>query len=713
MSDRQQGNNGDRAVEELDKQAARAELAHLYKEMGRADEAYYNHDDPIMDDAAYDAMRRRLLAIEARFPELQGPDSPSLRVGAAPSERFEKVRHAVPMLSLGNAFDDRDVVEFIERIRRFLGLDEADELAITSEPKIDGLSISLRYEKGRLVQAATRGDGSEGEDVTRNIMTLKQVPQHVEAEDFPDVFELRGEVYMSHADFAALNERQKAAGEKVFANPRNAAAGSLRQLDPKITAQRPLKLFVYAWGEGEPLPGKTQMAVIESFKRWGFPVNPLMKINHSATELLEAYRIIEQQRAELPYDIDGVVYKVNRLDYQQRLGFVSRSPRWAIAHKFPAEKAVTRLLDIEIQVGRTGALTPVARLQPVTVGGVVVSNATLHNEDEIARKDLRIGDTVIVQRAGDVIPQVVEVVIERRPEDARPFVFPRFCPVCGAHAVREMHPSTGEPDKVRRCTGGLSCPAQIRERLAHFVSRDAFDIDGLGKKQIEAFLRWGLVKTPADLFTLERRDAESLDRLKNREGWGRKSAANLFAAINERRTISLDRFVYALGIRHVGATTAKLLARSYGTFGRLHEAVTGAADEDSEAWQELVNIDGIGPVVARALVEFFAEQHNEDVVAALLREVTPEEFVIEDMTQTAISGKTVVFTGKLERFSRAEAKDRAERLGAKVAGSVSKKTDYLVAGPGAGSKLKKAESLGVKVLSEEEWLALVSGDTES
>ena len=704
----QRKDRNQRPVEELDEASAKAELTELYAQIKKADEAYYQHDDPLMEDAAYDALRRRLLALEARFPQLQSPDSPSFKVGAAPSERFEKVRHAVPMLSLGNAFDDEDVSEFLERIRRFLGLEEEDELAITSEPKIDGLSISLRYEQGQLVLGATRGDGTQGENVTRNIKTLRQVPRRVEAADFPPVFELRGEVYMSHADFIALNERQQAAGQKPFANPRNAAAGSLRQLDPKITAQRPLHLFVYAWGEGTELPGKTQMEVIESFRRWGFPVNPLMRVSTSAKELLAAYHEIEEQRADLPYDIDGVVYKVNRLDYQERLGFVSRSPRWAIAHKFPAEKAFTRLLDIEIQVGRTGALTPVARLEPVTVGGVVVTNATLHNEDEIARKDLQIGDLVVVQRAGDVIPQVVEVVRDKRPDEAQPFIFPRTCPACGAQAVREVHPTTGEQDKVRRCTGGLTCPAQIKERLAHFVSRNAFDIDGLGKKQIEAFLQWGLVSNPADLFTLEERDRESLTKLKNREGWGEKSAANLFAAINQRRSIPLDRFIYGLGIRHVGATTAKLLARSYGRFERLHEAVLQAREEESEAWQELNNIDGIGEVVARALVDFFAEAHNETVIKALLAQVTPQEFIVEETGDSPISGKVVVFTGKLTRFSRAEAKDRAERLGAKVVGSISKKTDYLVAGPGAGSKLKKAEGLGVKVLSEEEWLELLN-----
>jgi len=711
VSDKTASGRREDGLEEFDEEQAKAELDQLFKQITKADQAYYQHDDPLMDDAAYDDLRRRLLALEARFPALQNPDSPSFKVGAAPAAGFEKVAHAIPMLSLGNAFLDEDVFEFIERIRRFLGLDEAQELELTSEPKIDGLSISLRYENGQLVLGATRGDGGEGENVTRNIMSLKQIPKRIEAADFPAIFEVRGEVYMSHKDFAALNERQLAAGQKPFANPRNAAAGSLRQLDAKITAKRPLEVFIYAWGEVDSLPGKTQMEVIESFARWGFPVNPLMRVSASASALIDAYKEIERQRATLPYDIDGVVYKVNDLDFQERLGFVSRSPRWAIAHKFPAEKATTRLLDIEIQVGRTGALTPVAKLEPVTVGGVVVSNATLHNEDEIARKDLHIGDLVVVQRAGDVIPQVVEVVMEKRPPDAHLFKFPRACPVCGARAVREIHPTSGDEDKVRRCTGGLTCKAQLTERLSHFVSRNAFDIDGLGKKQVEAFLQWGVVKNPADLFTLEQRDRASLSRLKNREGWGEKSASNLFAAINERRTISLDRFIYALGIRHIGATTAKLLARNYGTFAKVYDVCQQAVDDASDAWLELNNIDGIGPIVARALVDFFAEQHNEEVLEALLKEVTPQVFVIEAQASSNVSGKIVVFTGKLERFSRAEIKDRAERLGAKVVGSISKKTDYLVAGPGAGSKLKKAESLGVTILSEDEWLALVSPET--
>jgi DNA ligase (NAD+) len=559
------------------------------------------------------------------------------------------------------------------------------------------------------VAAATRGDGTTGENVTNNVLTLNDLPKQIEAADFPSVFEVRGEVYMSHAEFAALNEAQQKAGGKTFANPRNAAAGSLRQLDPKITASRPLRIFVYAWGEQNGLPAETQKGVIDKLGAWGFPVSPLMKLCHGAEDLITVYREIERQRADLGYDIDGVVYKVNRLDYQDRLGFVSRSPRWAIAHKFPAEKAVTVLRDIEIQVGRTGALTPVAKLEPVTVGGVVVSNATLHNEDEIARKDIRIDDRVVVQRAGDVIPQIVEVIDkDKRPADTVPFEFPKICPVCGAHAVREVHPVSGEEDKVRRCTGGLTCPAQVHERLNHFVSRNAFDIEGLGDKQIKAFLEWGMIETPADLFTLEARDRDSLASLKNREGWGEKSAANLWAAIYARREITLDRFIYALGIRHVGETTARLLARSYGSFSQFREAMQKASDPEAESYKELNNIDGIGSVVADAIIQFFAEEHNEQTLDALLEQVTPLDYVVETVEESPVLGKTVVFTGKLERFSRAEAKERAERLGAKVAGSVSSKTDYLVAGPGAGSKLKKAEEAGVTVLSEDDWLALIA-----
>ncbi len=693
----------------LTREEAAAELEWLAEEIARHDEAYYREDAPVISDAEYDALRQRNDMLEAEFPDLVRTDSPSRRVGAAPSEKFGKVRHAVPMLSLGNAFADEDVAEFVGRIRRFLKLSDADPVAITAEPKIDGLSINLRYENGKLVQAATRGDGQEGENVTRNCETIGDIPRVVKAEDFPAVFEVRGEIYMSHKDFAALNEKQSQAGAKVFANPRNAAAGSLRQLDPAITASRPLRFFAYAWGQVDALPADTQMGVIEAFRRWGFPVNPLMEVCNGVDDLLAHYHAIEAQRATLGYDIDGVVYKVNRLDWQERLGFVSRSPRWAIAHKFAAEKATTILEGIDIQVGRTGALTPVARLKPVTVGGVVVSNATLHNEDEIARKDIRIGDTVIVQRAGDVIPQVLGHVPDKRPADAVPYEFPHVCPACGSHAVREVNEKTGKADAVRRCTGGLICPAQRVERLKHFVSRNAFDIEGMGDKVIQEFYDDGLIQSPQDIFTLAKRNDRSLKKLKDREGWGETSAKNLFAAIDERRTISLDRFIFALGVRHVGETTARVLARAYGTVAAFLDAMQAAQDGASEAYQELVSIDGIGDVVAGAVAEFFAEPHNLSVV----RELADEHLDIQPMeavaTDSPVAGLTVVFTGALERMTRDEAKAMAERLGAKVAGSVSKKTDLVVAGPGAGSKLKKATELGVEVISEDDWFTRVGG----
>ncbi|MDJ1158601.1 NAD-dependent DNA ligase LigA [Chelatococcus sp. SYSU_G07232] len=695
------------AVEVLTPREARREYAALAEEIAEHDRHYFQEDAPVVSDAEYDALRRRYEAIEARFPALRTPESLTAKVGARPSEKFAKVRHRVPMLSLANAFAEEDVAEFVARIRRFLGLSDAEPIAFTAEPKIDGLSISLRYENGLLVTAATRGDGEEGEDVTANARTVAPIPQRLAGDDVPSVMEVRGEVYMRHADFAALNERQAAAGKPVFANPRNAAAGSLRQLDPSITASRPLAFFAYAWGDRSDLPAETQMGVIEAFARWGLPTNPLMRVCTGIDELMAHYRAIEAERANLGYDIDGVVYKVNSLALQSRLGFVSRSPRWAIAHKFPAEKATTELLDIEIQVGRTGALTPVAKLKPVTVGGVVVANATLHNEDEIARKDVRISDTVIVQRAGDVIPQVLGIVPERRPADAQPYVFPTVCPVCGSHAVREVNPRTGKEDVVRRCTGGLTCPAQAVERLKHFVSRDALDIDGLGDKQIEYFFAEGLVRSPQDIFTLQARDeASEFQKLKNREGFGETSVRNLFAAIEARRRVPLNRFIFALGIRHVGETTAKLLARHYGSFEALREGMRAAVDHRSDAWAELNAIEGIGEIVAEAIVEFFAEPHNEETLDALLREVTPEA-VAAVATESPVAGKTVVFTGSLERMSRDEAKAMAERLGAKVAGSVSKKTDLVVAGPGAGSKLAKATEFGVRVIDEDGWFELV------
>lgn len=695
------------AVEDLTQDQAADELARLAAEIAEHDKRYFQDDAPAISDADYDALRQRNAAIEARFPQLMREDSPSKSVGAAPAEKFDKVTHAVAMLSLGNAFDDEDVAEFVARVRRFLNLDASEPVVFTAEPKIDGLSANLRYERGHFVLGATRGDGQVGENVTANLRTIKDIPERLRGENIPDVFEVRGEVYMSHADFAALNKRQAEAGKQVFANPRNAAAGSLRQLDSSITAERPLRFFAYAWGEASRLPADTQLGVVEAMKAWGLATNPLMRRCSNVQELLELYKEIEQKRASLGYDIDGVVYKVDRLDLQRRLGFVSRSPRWAIAHKFPAEKATTVLLDIDIQVGRTGALTPVAKLAPVTVGGVVVTNATLHNEDEIARKDVRIGDTVTVQRAGDVIPQVLGPVLEKRPADAAPYAFPTVCPVCGSHAVREVNEKTGKADAVRRCTGGLICPAQAVEKLRHFVSRNALDIEGLGTKQVELFFAEGVVRTPADIFSIERRQEEGAFNLKEWEGFGETSVNNLFNAINERRNIGLDRFIFSLGIRHVGETTARLLARSYGSFESFRAGMIAARDQAGEAWQELLSIDGIGETVADALVEFFAEPHNEEELDRLLRELNPAA-IEAARADTAVSGKTIVFTGSLEKMTRDEAKATAEALGAKVAGSVSKKTDLVVAGPGAGSKLKKAAEFGVQVIDEDGWLAMLA-----
>lgn len=684
----------------LTEEQAAGELQRLAKLIAEHDKRYYQNDAPTISDAEYDALRQRNNEIEARFPELIRKDSPTRKVGAAPTGKFKKIRHAVPMLSLDNAFADEDVTEFVDRVVRFLKLDTPP--AFTAEAKIDGLSLSLRYEGGELVTGATRGDGATGEDVTTNVKTLSDIPQKLKGRAIPDVVEIRGEVYMTHQDFLALNKRQAAAEEPVYANPRNSAAGSLRQKDPKITASRNLKFFAYAWGEMSAMPKETQADMVHWLDQCGFVVNPLFRLCHSVDEMLAMYREIETQRATLPFDIDGVVYKLNRLDWQQRLGFVSRSPRWAIAHKFPAEKATTIVRDIDIQVGRTGALTPVAKLEPVTVGGVVVQNATLHNEDEIARKDIRIGDTVTIQRAGDVIPQVLGVVLDKRPRGTKAYDFPKVCPACGSHAVRE------EGEAVRRCTGGLICPAQQFERLRHFVSRDAFDIEGLGEKQVQAFYADGLVKEPADIFTLAERDRKAATRLEDREGYGTTSVRNLFAAIEERRKIALNRLIYALGIRHIGETNAKLLARHYGTLEAFVDAMTAAgAGPESEAYRELNNIGGIGEVVANALVEFFREDHNREAIRRLFKQIDVEPME-QVKSNSAIAGKTVVFTGSLEKMTRHEAKAQAERLGAKVAGSVSKKTDYVVAGPGAGSKLSEAQGLGVTVLTEDEWLAMVS-----
>ena len=700
-----------KGVDQLSHKEAKQELVWLADEIAKADHSYHSEDAPLLSDAAYDELRKRNSAIEQRFPELKLEDGPSQRVGAIPSDKFAKITHAVPMLSLDNAFDDEDVREFAARVNRFLALPAKEPLVLTAEPKIDGLSASLRYEKGKLVYAATRGDGAVGEDITANIKTIASIPHELSGSNVPDVVEVRGEVYFPRSEFAALNERQAESGGKTFANPRNAAAGSLRQLDAEITRSRNLAFFAYAWGElNEPL-AKTQFEAVQRFADWGFTVNPQMQRHESIEALLEHYRDIEAQRSELDYDIDGVVYKVDDLDQQSRLGFVSRAPRWAIAHKFPAEQATTLLETIDIQVGRTGALTPVAKLAPVTVGGVVVSNATLHNEDEIARKDVRVGDTVIVQRAGDVIPQILGPVLEKRPEGAQPFDFPTICPVCGSHAVREG--KDGKDDKldaIRRCTGGLICAAQAVEQLKHFVSRNAMDIDGLGERQIAAFFDDGEVKTAADIFKLEELDQQKGrgERLRDQEGWGVTSARNLFAAIRERREVDGYRFLFGLGIRHIGDTSAKLLMRHYGSFDALRAAMLEAKKVDNDAYKELLNIDGIGEVMAMSIVDFFNEQHNEDVLDQLLAYVTPLD-AEQVQTDSPVSGKTIVFTGKLEQLGRSEAKTQAESLGAKVSGSVSKKTDILVAGPGAGSKLKKAEELEIQTMTEAEWIAFIGG----
>jgi DNA ligase (NAD+) len=694
-------------VEDLTPLEARAEYGRLHAEIAAHDVAYHQKDAPVVSDADYDALRRRYEALEARFPDLADAASLTSRVGAAPSEKFAKVRHAVPMLSLSNLFEESEAEDFVERVRRFLGLGPLLPLAFTAEPKIDGLSCTLRYEGGALVQAATRGDGYEGEDVTANVRMIAEIPKRLAGAGWPAVMEARGEIYMRRSDFAALNARQEAAGDKLFANPRNAAAGSLRQLDPAVTAQRPLHFFAYAWGELSSPAAETQMGMIEAFRAWGLPTNEETVLCEDARGLVAHYRRIAENRARLPYDIDGVVYKVNDLALQQRLGFVSRSPRWAAAHKFPAEQAMTILRGIDIQVGRTGALTPVARLEPVTVGGVVVTNATLHNEDEIRRKDVRVGDTVVVQRAGDVIPQIVQIVADKRPADARPYEFPHICPACGSAAVRELD-AKGEADAVRRCTGGLVCPAQAVERLKHFASRNAFDIEGLGDRQIEFFYEKGLVRTPADIFTLEARDAQpgALVKIRNFEGFGETSVRNLFAAIAARRAVALNRFIFALGVRHVGETNARRLARHFETFEALRATARAAQDEASEARAEIKNIEGVGDVVAEAVVDFFAEPHNETALDALLAQVTPVPMERVEAS-SPVAGKVVVFTGTLERMTREEAKAMAERLGAKVAGSVSKKTDLVVAGPGAGSKLAKAEGFGVEVITEDEWFARV------
>jgi DNA ligase (NAD+) len=849
----------------LDISDARAEHARLGEEIARYDAAYYQEDAPLVSDAEYDALRRRYEALERQFPELVTPRSLTQKVGAKPSEKFAKVKHAAPMLSLGNVFSDEDVQDFVARVRRFIKFADEAPLAFTAEPKIDGLSCSLRYEDGRLAQAATRGDGYEGEDVTANIRTVTEIPQKL-CGDAPRVLEVRGEVYMSHADFAALNERQAAAGKPLFANPRNAAAGSLRQLDSKITAERPLHFFAYGWGEVSAALAETQSGVLDAFKALGLPVNPRTKLCESVEEMLAHYRAIEAQRATLGYDIDGVVYKVDDIALQERLGFVSRAPRWAVAHKFPAERATTILRDIEIQVGRTGALTPVARLEPVTVGGVVVSNATLHNEDEIARKDIRIGDKVVVQRAGDVIPQIVEVVAEKSQHRATPFYFPHVCPRCGSHAIREVNARTGKLDAVRRCSGGLVCPAQVTEKIKHFVSRLAFDIEGLGEERVEELISIGFISEPADIFLIEEKNRNASPKLEDLPGWGEKSVRNLFSAISEKRMVRLDRFIFALGIRHVGEVIAKLMARQFisgeafaefvstldrsrktvwisamrnlrhgqasermaveewvefasvtrsafwqqrsswmplfltdgvgkifanailtevaehsrfapvseltdeviydwiarGKFGskrlqktlasipskepsfaeRVRRALAGSEaawndyakyldhnglslqasnwvvmadaaekllEEEFLLVKEINSIEGIGDTISYSILDFFSEQRNVAYVRRLLVGDERQPPLIELLpmeiarVSSPVTGLTVVFTGALERLTRDEAKAQAERFGAKVAASVSKKTDLVVAGPGAGSKLTKARELGIEVISEDDW----------
>ncbi|AHK44859.1 MULTISPECIES: NAD-dependent DNA ligase LigA [Ensifer] len=710
-------------VEKLNETEAAEELAFLASELARHDALYHGNDAPEITDADYDALKRRNDAIEAQFPALAREDSPSKKVGAAPSVTFQPVVHARPMLSLDNTFSDEDARDFVASVYRFLGQLPDNSIAFTAEPKIDGLSMSLRYENRRLVTAATRGDGTTGENVTANIRTIGMIPQTLPA-GAPEIVEVRGEIYMAKSDFAALNAEMAALGKPLYVNPRNTASGSLRQLDAKVTASRKLRFFAYAWGEMSEMPADTQFGMVEAFKAWGFPVNPLMQRISSADELLTHYHHIERERPDLDYDIDGVVYKVDRLDLQARLGFRSRSPRWATAHKFPAEQAFTRLTAIDIQVGRTGALTPVARLEPITVGGVVVTNATLHNEDYIKGlgnsgepiregRDIRIGDMVIVQRAGDVIPQIVDVVMDERKEGSEPYRFPTTCPVCGSHAVRDINEKSGKVDAVRRCTGGFVCRAQAVEHLKHFVSRNAYDIEGLGSKQIEFFFESEdptlSIRTAADIFTLEKRQETSLTKLENIDGFGRVSVRKLYDAINTRRSIALHRFIYALGIRHVGETTAKLLARSYGTYEAFGAAMSEAGTFTGDAWNELNSIDGIGEVVARAIVEFYKEPRNLEVVTRLLAEVTPEGAEIPVASDSPVAGKTVVFTGSLEKMTRDEAKAKAESLGAKVAGSVSKKTDIVVAGPGAGSKLDKARELGVQTMDEDEWLALIGG----
>ncbi|MBQ8870606.1 MAG: NAD-dependent DNA ligase LigA [Alphaproteobacteria bacterium] len=687
-------------ITEVTEEQAKKDLEFIANEMAKADIAYYQNDDPYLTDAEYDELKLKNELLEKKFPHLIRADSPSKKIGAPIKNDFAKVEHKVPMLSLGDIFSEDELIDFVKSVQRFLNT--SDDIEMTSEPKMDGLSFSARYENGMLVKGATRGDGKIGEDITANLKTISGLPHFVNAPDFPSVMEVRGEVYMSKADFFALNEKQAAQNKKIFANPRNAAAGSLRQLDSNITKKRNLSLLVYTWGEVSDINWQTQAEFLQRVKDWGFPVNPYNKLCHNLEEVIDSYKILLQTRADLPYDIDGIVYKVNSLELQNRLGFLTRTPRFAIAHKFPAEKAITRINNIRVQVGRTGALTPVADLESVNVGGVMVSHATLHNEDEIKRKDIRIGDYVQIQRAGDVIPQVVSVVKEKRQQNLPEFEFPKFCPECGAHAIKE------DDGAVRRCTGGLSCPAQAIERIKHFVSRDAFNIEGLGAKIVEDFYKEKILENPADIFTLEERnDGDDLFsafgglQLEQREGWGKKSVDNLFKAIREKTQIDLQKFIYALGIRQIGTATALLIAKNYISFENFKTAM------QNEDIQKLLSIDGIGEAMAKDIVEFFKEEHNLKIVDKLLQYVTVKDYEQQEISNSVFADKTIVFTGTLENLTRAEAKALGVKLGAKVAGSVSNNTDYVIVGSDTGSKAKKALELGVKILNEAEFLNLI------
>jgi len=687
-------------ITELTKEEALQELKYIAEEMAKSDIAYYQNDAPYLTDAEYDILKLRNEQIEKIFPELILSNSPSKKIGAPLQSGFGKITHRFPMLSLSDIFSMPEVNEFIMSIKRFLN--SSDDIIFIAEPKIDGLSFSARYENGKFISGATRGDGIVGEDITENLKTIKQLP--LELKNAPDILEIRGEVYMAKSDFRELNQRYEAEGKKIFANPRNAAAGSLRQLNPQITAERKLSLWAYTWGEVSERCWDSQSEFFIKLQQWGFPVNPLNKLCHSSQEIENNFNQLMEIRSSLPYDIDGIVYKVNDLTLQERLGFLTRTPRWAVAHKFPAEQAITIVNNIRIQVGRTGALTPVADLEPVTVGGVVVSHATLHNEDEIKRKDIRIGDSVIIQRAGDVIPQVVEVIKDKRPQNSQEFNFPTICPCCGAHAIKE------DDEAVRRCTGGLSCPAQAVERIKHFVSKDAFDIEGLGEKIIEDFYNEKILCTPDEIFTLEERNDEgdlfshqsaSALHLESREGWGKKSVEKLFSAINRKKIISLERFIYALGIRQVGTATSRLIAQNYGSFSSFMN------DMINKETFKLISIDGIGGAMAKDIVEFFQEEHNLTIIQKLLSFIKIDDFIDNSRKDSPLSNKTVVFTGTLEKMTRSEAKAKAQSFGAKVAGSVSSHTDYVIIGTDVGSKASKAKELGITILSETEFLELI------